>query len=430
MSRRHLRPILVRGIAILAVLIAAAVPISSAQAVPVYPQSQYFRGQLSASYSALQSFTALVARVDYRSPSGIPTVAPKVGERFLVHAETAITYPESVSGTSQVTVLLPAGVQSAISSLRDVQCYITDSYDQKVGTCINGALPKVSPRSIGGQSVAFGTEYISGNSSTHVNQALHWIFPVTATKTINGPIGCVVGSTCFSQCTGSTCIELTSYISFFGSFVSPNPIVALVPLKVGATTVPSAPRSVGGSPRNAAAVVSWLPPASNGGLAITRYQVTASPGGRTCLTTGARTCTVTGLTNRTAYSFQVRALNAKGWSAASSWSPQVVVGTPTAPRAMKVTFPAAGAIRLTWVGPASLGSGPVIRYEQRARGHAAGSSTWTAWQPSPTTWAAIGKGLVYSDSGYILGATYQFQIRAVNGSGAGAAASLVFVQAK
>ena len=80
-------------------------------------------------------------------------------------------------------------------------------------------------------------------------------------------------------------------------------------------------------------------------------------------------------------------------------------------------------------GPASVGSGAVTRYELRARGHAAGSNVWSAWQPSPTTWGSVGKALAYSDSGAILGATYQFQIRAVNGSGAGPAASLVYVQA-
>ena len=96
---------------------------------------------------------------------------------------------------------------------------------------------------------------------------------------------------------------------------------------------------------------------------------------------------------------------------------------------MKVTFPTPGAIRLTWVGPASVGSGAVTRYELRARGHDAGSNVWSAWQPSPTTWGSVGKALAYSDSGAILGATYQFQIRAVNGSGAGPAASLVYVQA-
>ena len=141
------------------------------------------------------------------------------------------------------------------------------------------------------------------------------------------------------------------------------------------------------------------------------------------------TCTVTGLNNRASYRFSVRATNRLGAGAPSAWSSAMVVGTPTAPRAMKVTFPTPGAIRLTWVGPASVGSGAVTRYELRARGHAAGSNVWSAWQPSPTTWGSVGKALAYSDSGAILGATYQFQIRAVNGSGAGPAASLVYVQA-
>jgi len=62
--------------------------------------------------------------------------------------------------------------------------------------------------------------------------------------------------------------------------------------------------------------VSWTAP-SNGGAAITKYTVTASPGGRTATTTGATKATVTGLTNGTAYTFTVSATNVAGTSAAS-----------------------------------------------------------------------------------------------------------------
>ena len=71
---------------------------------------------------------------------------------------------------------------------------------------------------------------------------------------------------------------------------------------------------------NASAIVSWAPPASNGGAPITAYKVTASPGGANVTTKGAALATVGGLTNGTAYTFTVTATNSAGTSSASAAS--------------------------------------------------------------------------------------------------------------
>ncbi|MDE2282722.1 MAG: fibronectin type III domain-containing protein [Actinomycetales bacterium] len=84
---------------------------------------------------------------------------------------------------------------------------------------------------------------------------------------------------------------------------------------------PSAPSAVTAVPQDQSAIVSWHP-SFGGGAAITRYTVTSSPGGLTCVASGttgpATTCTVTGLTNSIPYTFSVTATNAVGTSAPSS----------------------------------------------------------------------------------------------------------------
>ena len=92
---------------------------------------------------------------------------------------------------------------------------------------------------------------------------------------------------------------------------------------------PLAPRDVSGLPGNGEVVVSWQPPSDSGSFPMTDYRVVATPGGQTCLVKApALTCTVTGLTNGTAYTFVVTALNGAGWGAPSVASAPV---TPSAP---------------------------------------------------------------------------------------------------
>ena len=90
-------------------------------------------------------------------------------------------------------------------------------------------------------------------------------------------------------------------------------------------TTPGAPSGVSGTAGNAQVVVSWTAPQSNGGSAITAYQVISTPDGKACAPADGTTttCTVTGLTNGTAYTFRVTATTTIGESSQSTASAEV-----------------------------------------------------------------------------------------------------------
>ncbi|WP_123736447.1 MULTISPECIES: fibronectin type III domain-containing protein [unclassified Rathayibacter] len=97
------------------------------------------------------------------------------------------------------------------------------------------------------------------------------------------------------------------------------------PVTPDATAVPAqAPRTVTAAAGNGRATIAWTAPANDGGSAVERYVVTASPSGLTCTTTQL-TCTVAGLENGVASTFTVRARTAVGLSETST----PVTATPT-----------------------------------------------------------------------------------------------------
>ncbi|WP_051287555.1 S-layer homology domain-containing protein [Paenibacillus taiwanensis] len=93
------------------------------------------------------------------------------------------------------------------------------------------------------------------------------------------------------------------------------------------STVPAAPTDVIATAGNGQATVQWKAPVDNGGSPIVSYVLTAQPG-NVVVHVKATTATVPNLTNGTAYTFTVSAMNANGAGTASLPSPAV---TPSAP---------------------------------------------------------------------------------------------------
>ncbi len=161
---------------------------------------------------------------------------------------------------------------------------------------------------------------------------------------------------------------------------------------------------------NASAVVSWSAVEGNFGVPLWGfgYSVTSSPGGYGCFETVGleRHCIVTGLTNGTAYTFTVKAVNIFGFGPASdASSPVTPATTPGVPASISAVAGDAQAT-VSWTAPSSDGGSPITGYTVST---SVGSHT-CSWTSGPLTCTV---------TGLTNGTRYIFKVRATNALGTG-----------
>ena len=344
--------------ALVVALTAVAAPAPAGAATVFFTSAEWRRGP-TGFVNAQCSFgpcITVTSRTSYRSPSGNPAVAPRVGERFLLHVEAAIVVGASdrvITGNVRIRVLLPDGLVPSVGSPSGLRCYYSLAAASGATYTLAGL---VSPCS---GPTKVGVEWQFPAAHLENDEVMNYLLPVVATRPLTG--------TATQNCRAvlANCVQTLADLRLTDAGGAsynylPNPIVSYVPVTVSGTSAPSVPRGVVATASRSSARVSWLPP-STGGATVTRYSATASPGGRSCTTTTGRTCVVTGLTNRASYRFTVRATNARGTGPASAPSAPVVIGVPSAPRTPDAS-PLDRAARVTWTAPAATGGARITKY--------------------------------------------------------------------
>jgi hypothetical protein len=323
---------------------------------------------------AVNSISASVASSEvWAIPAGIVPSAPRTvgAARGYESATVSWVAPSSLGGSAIMRYNVTAadstassrGGQTCVWTTGPLSCVVTgltdgDSYTftvvatNSVGSSVTSGPSNAVIPAVSAPAAPTGLNAVPGNATVQ----LSWSAPVDNGSAIVGYNvyqGASSGGESATPVNGSVLIALpevtvsgltnghTYYykakaVNAAGVSVASNEVWA-----IPSPTVPGAPTSVSASPfGNESAVISWAPPSSMGGSAITAYAVTpyigTSAHSATMFSPTVTTGTVTGLIPGSAYTFTVEALNASGSSAPSA--PSAVTLLPRASTTVALTL--------------------------------------------------------------------------------------------
>ena len=184
-------------------------------------------------------------------------------------------------------------------------------------------------------------------------------------------------------------------------------------------TNPSVPRNFIATPGNGEALLSWSPPADNGGFPLINYVITYTDvaGGLTQRRYPSATdvsFNITGLTNGQSYTFNIIAKNSRGLSSTDASANATPANVPTAPRNV-VTTAGNGQVLVAWSAPTDNGGSTIINYIIEYKNDT--EPTWHTTDPiapQPPSYAAS-----ISVTGLTNGQLYYFKVAAINSMGTG-----------
>ena len=189
---------------------------------------------------------------------------------------------------------------------------------------------------------------------------------------------------------------------------------------VAAATAPGVPTNLVLTPADAQIAVAWGVPSSNGGSAITGYDLdyklsSSSNWSNTTHSGTGRTFTITSLTNGSDYDIRVAAINNPGTGsyATGTSAPVAAATAPGVPTNLVLT-PADSQIAVAWGVPASNGGSAITGYDLDYKLSA--SSNW-----SNTTHS--GTGRTFTITSLTNGSDYDIRVAAINNPGTGSYAT-------
>jgi fibronectin type 3 domain-containing protein len=197
-------------------------------------------------------------------------------------------------------------------------------------------------------------------------------------------------------------------------------IVSATPGASDKATVPSVPLDLAGTPGDSTVVLSWSPPADDGGSPVTGYRIyrrTPEVSYYYVYSIGVQASyTFTGLTNGQTYLFSVCAQNDIGYGPRTgelAVTPGGGASVPSSPLNLKAVA-GVGEVELDWDAPINDGGASITSYR-----------LYRGTNPSYQSLLVQISSTGYTDSSAVNGLTYYYRVTAVNQVGEGPSTSVV-----